>query len=81
MTAVEATLVAASGILLGTAVSVTSLVPFSLAVSDSPVPHGPLWIYLAVVGTAMALTLGATLLSAWSSLRVRPVVAAAAAAD
>jgi putative ABC transport system permease protein len=81
MTAVEGTLVAAIGILLGTAVSTTTLVPFSLAVSDSPIPRGPLWIYLAVVGTTAALTLGATLLPAWSSLRVRPAKAVTAAAD
>ena len=79
MTAVEGTLVAAIGIVLGTAVSTTTLVPFSLAVSDSPMARGPLWIYLAVVGTAGALTLGATLLPAWSSLRVRPAKAVAAA--
>jgi putative ABC transport system permease protein len=81
MMAVEGALVAAIGILLGTAVSTTALVPFSLAVSDSPMPRGPLWIYLAVVGTAGVLTLGATLLSAWCSLRVRLVVAVAATAD
>ena len=55
MMTVEAALVAAVGIALGTAVSTTTLVPFSVAATDSPFPAGPTWIYLAVVATAVTL--------------------------
>src|SRR4030095_5898408 len=52
MMGMEGVLVAVVGIVLGTAVSTTTLVPFSVAGRDSPMPSGPPWIYLAVVGTA-----------------------------
>lgn len=74
----EALLVAASGILLGCVLSVTALIPFSEAVSDSARPSGPLWIFWAVTGNATLLVLAATLLPTWFALRARPVEAAAA---
>jgi putative ABC transport system permease protein len=73
MAGVEGTVVAITGVLLGTAISAGTLVPFSLAVSDSPLPSGPLWIYLAVAGAAGALTMFATLVPAWLATRQRPV--------
>ncbi|HEV8560023.1 MAG TPA: FtsX-like permease family protein [Actinophytocola sp.] len=79
MMSVEAVLVAAIGIVLGTLVSTTTLVPFSLVVSGTPVPHGPLWIYLAVVGTAGLLTMVATVLPTWFTTRTRPAEAAVSA--
>lgn len=77
MMAVEAALVATIGVVLGTLLSTATLVPFSLAVSGSPVPSGPLWIYLAVVGVAGALTMIATLVPVWFATRGRAVPAAA----
>ncbi|HEV2782406.1 MAG TPA: FtsX-like permease family protein [Actinophytocola sp.] len=77
MMTLEAILVAAVGILLGTLVSTTTLVPFSLAATDSVWPSGPLWIYGAVVGVATVLTVAATLLPAWFATRGRPAEAAA----
>jgi putative ABC transport system permease protein len=65
MMAMEGVLIIVVGVVLGTAVSTTTLVPFSVAASDSATPSGPWWIYLAVVGTAAALGLGATLLPTW----------------
>jgi putative ABC transport system permease protein len=65
----------AVGIALGTAVSTTTLVPFSVAATDSPFPAGPTWIYLAVVATAALLALTATLLPTWRALRTRPATA------
>jgi putative ABC transport system permease protein len=79
MMSVEAVLVAAIGIVLGTLVSTTTLVPFSLVVSGTPMPHGPLWIYLAVIGTAGLLTMIATMLPTWFSTRTRPAEAAVSA--
>jgi putative ABC transport system permease protein len=77
MMRMEGVLVAVIGVVLGTAVSTTALVPFSLAASDSPMPSGPPWIYLAVIGTGTALALTATLLPTWHALRSGPAEAAA----
>jgi putative ABC transport system permease protein len=57
---------------LGTIVSTTTLVPFSLVVSHTPMPSGPPWIYLAVIGTATLLALTATLIPAAFATRGRP---------
>jgi putative ABC transport system permease protein len=77
MMSMEGVLVAVIGIALGTAVSTATLVPFSVAASDSLMPSGPLWIYLAVIGTAAALALAATLLPTWRALRSHAPTAAA----
>jgi putative ABC transport system permease protein len=74
MMSVEALLTALAGIVLGTVVAAGTLVPFGYALDRSPLPHGPLWIYLAVVGGAVALTFVATLVPASAALRGRPVV-------
>ncbi|GAA3156184.1 FtsX-like permease family protein [Planomonospora alba] len=79
MMALEAGLVAGIGILLGTVASLISLVPFSIAVDDTPFPSGPVWIYLAVVAFATLLTVAATLAPTWLATRSRPAEAAAAA--
>jgi putative ABC transport system permease protein len=73
----EGVLIAVIGIVLGTAVSTTALIPFSVAASDSLMPSGPPWIYPAVIGTAMVLALTATLLPTWQALRSPPAEAAA----
>jgi putative ABC transport system permease protein len=77
MMSMEGVLVAVVGIALGTAVATATLVPFSVAASDSPMASGPLWIYLAVIGTAATLALAATLLPTWRALRSHPATAAA----
>lgn len=77
MVTVEGLLVAAAGIALGTLIAVATLLPFSSSVSDSAMPSGPLWIYLTIAGTAAALTIGATVVPAWLTLRTRPAEAAA----
>lgn len=73
MAAVEGLLIALVGIVLGTAISAGTLVPFSIAAQGSIFPTGPLWIYLAVAGAAGVLTMTATLIPAWFALRPRPV--------
>lgn len=78
MTFVEGLLVAAAGIVIGTAVALLTLVPYSATVAGSAWPSGPVWIYLAVVASAVLLTLGATTVPAWMSLRSRPAEAAVA---
>ncbi|MFI1394371.1 FtsX-like permease family protein [Streptomyces sp. NPDC020681] len=76
MLTVEGLLVAAIGVLLGTAAAATTLVPFAHAAADRLLPTGPLWIYGTVVGTALALALSATLIPAWRALKILPVRAA-----
>jgi putative ABC transport system permease protein len=77
---VEAGLVSVIGIVLGTIVSTTTLVPFTLVTDGSLLPHGPAWLYLGVIGTAAALTVVSTLLTTWVTLRPRPAEAAVAPA-
>ncbi|MFC5722094.1 ABC transporter permease [Streptomyces gamaensis] len=78
MMAVEGTLVAAVGLLLGTLAAACALVPLSLAATGRPLPSGPPVIGLTAAGAALALTLAATLVPTWRALRARPVVAARA---
>jgi putative ABC transport system permease protein len=77
MMTMEGVLIAVIGIVLGTAVATTTLVPFSVAAADSVTPSGPPWIYLAVIGAAGTLALGATLLPTGGALRTPPATAAA----
>ncbi|MBZ4323355.1 ABC transporter permease [Streptomyces sp. SCA2-4] len=76
MMAIESLYVTAVGLILGTLAAATTLVPFDLSVSDSPLPSGPASIYLAVVAAAGAVTLVSTLVPTWAALRARPVEAA-----
>jgi putative ABC transport system permease protein len=69
MMTVEALLTALAGIFLGLLVAAATLVPLSMAVLGSPFPAGPPWISVVVVGSAFALTLLTTLLSAGMTLR------------
>jgi putative ABC transport system permease protein len=80
MMLVEAGLVSVIGIVLGTIVSTTTLVPFTLVTDGSLLPHGPAWLYFGVIGTAAALTVVSTLLTTWVALRPRPAEATVAAA-
>ncbi|MFD3747346.1 ABC transporter permease [Nocardia sp. NPDC058633] len=79
MMAYEGGMTATIGILLGTLVAPMTLIPFSLARADSLTPSGPIWMYVATIGFAGLLTLGATLLPTWQALKVRPIEAAQAA--
>jgi putative ABC transport system permease protein len=77
--AFEAVIAAVAGILLGTAISATTLIPFSVAVSDTVVPSGPIGIYLAIVGTAAGLAIASTMVLAWALTRTPAVDAVARA--
>jgi putative ABC transport system permease protein len=78
MMGIEGLFVALAGTALGTLVAAATLVPFNLALKDSPTPAGPAWIYLTVISLATALTLLATLVPTALALRARPVEAVAA---
>lgn len=71
MMTIEALLVAAIGSVLGTLAAATMLVPFSIAAGGSPIPTGPWWIYPSILGMAVAVTLVATWVPAWSTIRSR----------
>lgn len=77
MMTIESLLIAVVGILLGTVVAAATLTPFALALDDSWLPRGPVWIYAAVIGFVGALTLVATLLPTRYALRGRPADAVA----
>jgi putative ABC transport system permease protein len=80
MMTVEATMTTVIGVLLGTVISLLTLMPFTLVTDDSILPKGPPMIYLTVIGAAALLTFGATLTSTWVGLKTRPVEAAVAPA-
>ncbi|MFD8864054.1 FtsX-like permease family protein [Streptomyces sp. NPDC059590] len=72
MMAVEASLVALAGIVLGLLVAGATLVPLSMSVLGTALPGGSPWILVVVLAAAAALTLTTTLLAAGAVLRGRP---------
>jgi putative ABC transport system permease protein len=80
MMLVEAGMVSLIGIVLGTIVAATTLVPFTLVTDGSLTPHGPIWIYLGVAGTATLLATVSTMVTTWVTLRPRPAEATVAPA-
>ena len=72
MVTVESSVQALAGLVLGLVVAALTLVPFNLAVSDSPVPHGPVAVLVWVVVGAVLLTLGSSLVPTALALRDRP---------
>ena len=75
----EAAVLVATGVLFGSLASLVTIVPYSIARTDSVVPTTGAGTYLAVVATAVALTLASTLGTARRVLRARAVEAVAAA--
>ncbi|MGO4756693.1 FtsX-like permease family protein, partial [Streptomyces sp. 2MCAF27] len=72
MMAVEASLVALAGIVLGLLVAGATLIPLSMSVLGTALPGGSPWILVVVLAAAAALTLTTTLLAAGAVLRGRP---------
>jgi putative ABC transport system permease protein len=75
MMTVEALLTALAGLALGMLVAVLTLVPLSKAVLARALPAGSPSILLAVLVSALLLTVGTTLLTARVALRTRPSAA------
>jgi putative ABC transport system permease protein len=67
----EAILVSAAGIVLGTFLALATLLPFDSALGSPGLPAGPVWTYLAVTAAATVVTILATRLSA-RLLRTEP---------
>ena len=59
-----------AGLLSGTVAALASIVPYSIALAHTPVPHVGPAIYLGVVGAAVVLTFAANLLSGRRTIRV-----------
>nr|AGI61671.1 hypothetical protein [Micromonospora sp. CMS I2-32] len=78
MLGVEAGMITIIGVILGTIASVVTLLPFSAVVLGRPVPSGSIFIYIAVVAGAAALTFAATLLPGRRAMFSRPAEAAVA---
>ncbi|MEU4249644.1 ABC transporter permease [Amycolatopsis sp. NPDC026612] len=73
MAGVEGGLIATIAVLLGTLVAAGAIVPFCLVVTGSPLPSGPVTIYLTVLAIAVVLSLVAILVPAWAATRGRAV--------
>jgi putative ABC transport system permease protein len=69
----EALVVAVVGVAMGSVASLATLLPFSIARIGSAVPRGSVWIYVLVIGTAVVVTLTATLWSTWRATRGRAI--------
>jgi putative ABC transport system permease protein len=76
MMTVEGLIAAVTGVVLGSVAALVTLVPFSLVKNDGPLPAGPWWLYLVVVGFVTAVTLASTLVTTLRATRTRPIEAA-----
>lgn len=74
---VEATLTTGLAVLLGGVAATATTVPYSLVRTGSPLAAGSVWMFLAVVGGALLLALGAAVPTAARALRTRPIDAVA----
>lgn len=77
MTQSEGVLLSLVGAALGTMVSVLTLSGYSAGMTGS-LPHIPAVAYLTIIGSASALTLGATVVATRAALTATPLNAATA---
>ncbi|WP_414938188.1 FtsX-like permease family protein [Amycolatopsis sp. cmx-11-51] len=75
MVAVETIVSAVVAIVLGSLAALTTTIPYSLVKTRSPIPGGPLWMYLAIIAGAAAITAAATLLPTLRATRQQPITA------
>jgi putative ABC transport system permease protein len=80
MVGLESAVLVGTGVLFGAIASLVTVVPYSIARTDSALPPTGVGIYAGVVAVAAALTLGASLGAALRTLRTPAVEAAALAA-
>ncbi|MFI9158521.1 FtsX-like permease family protein [Kitasatospora aureofaciens] len=73
MMRVEAGMVVAIAVVVGTVVPLLPLVTVSLGLTGSPVPHFPVLMYLGIVAVTALIGLGAILVPTRFALRTRPV--------
>lgn len=73
MLGVESGFIVGTAVVLGTVAAAATMVPYSLVKSGSALPSGSPLIYLGIVGLAIVLTVGATMVPAWRGM-ARPAV-------
>jgi predicted lysophospholipase L1 biosynthesis ABC-type transport system permease subunit len=78
MVSMESVVLAATGILFGSFASIVTVVPYSIARTDSILPDSTIAIYLGIVTVAAALTLAASLGATRRAISMPAVQAAAA---
>jgi putative ABC transport system permease protein len=71
----EALLVAGTGAAVGTVLAIAGLIPLAIATAGSPLPSGPVTVFLGTLLVALALVLVPTLAGARVILRDRPAAA------
>lgn len=78
MVRLESIVVVVTGVAFGTVAALFTIIPYLLTRADSLLPHGPAWIYPAVVAVAAALTLSASHAAAGRAMTDSAIVAAGA---
>ena len=68
----EALIVAATGAVIGTALAIAGLIPLAIATAGSPLPSGPVTVFVGTLAIAIALVLTPTLAGARIILRDPP---------
>lgn len=78
MVSMESLVLTATGVLFGSIASLVTLVPYSIARTDSIVPDSTIAIYLGIVAVAVAITFASSLGAAQRAIRMPAVEAVAA---
>jgi putative ABC transport system permease protein len=77
MVGFEAVVLAATGVFFGTIAALVTVLPYSIARTDSLVPDSPIWIYVGIVAVAVIVTLASSVGTARRAIRTPAVDAAA----
>jgi putative ABC transport system permease protein len=72
MLLVEAGLVGAAGLALGTVISLFTVLPMAIA-TGAVIPSGPVWVFLAVIVAVFAIVWPVTLVTARMAMHRRPI--------
>jgi putative ABC transport system permease protein len=76
MLLVEAAVIAAIGLALGTVIALFTVLPTAVAVG-SIIPSGPVWVFLAVAVVVFLIVYPVTVLSAWLAMKRKAIATAA----
>lgn len=79
MVSLEGVVLALTGVFFGSVASIVTVVPYSIARTDSVLPDTTIGLWLGIAGTAAALTLATSLGAAQRAVRAPAVEAAAVA--
>jgi putative ABC transport system permease protein len=74
MLLVEAGLLGAAGLALGTVISLFTVLPMAIA-TGAVIPSGPVWVFLAVTAAVFAIVWPVTVVTARMSMRGKPIEA------